>query len=331
VLRFTRLWDGKRPSACSHGPSGRDVARCIDVGVATVTTVDAAEDRLALAVLTRHQTRNGSSEPYFASRSSRGVSTFSVQSQQARLLARRQAGWAGSFAGRQRRGHFDAPVYADDLSIGWARNRGRSYSEPDVPPSGAVSRNPVRLGVREATRPAKTVPADFGHERLAAEPVQPHDVLRFQRDYSKAFVAIASSPGGMALRPGEVGALGLGKVTQGLLLHHLRAAGQPIAGCTCGRELARLFEIARRGCSTGSPVIVLIHREVPDKPGVGAAHLKSQVLRPSRVQAKAHGEELDGDHRQNGVMTNHTGSRTGQRGTMNESERIGRIRPGGVG
>jgi hypothetical protein len=30
-------------------------------------------------------------------------------------------------------------------------------------------------------------------------------------------------------------------------------------------------------------------------------------------------------------MTDHTGSHTGQRGTMNDSERIGRIRPWGVG
>jgi hypothetical protein len=310
VLRFTRLWDRKRPSACSHGPSDRDVARCIDVGVATVTTVDATEDRLALAVL------------------GADVTTF------------------GAGLRRVRRTNLlDAPrclvlQTCDEASPPGAENgptRGLGHAlDPQI-----LHANNVELTGQVGAGLLEPVLATVGlarHETRNGGP-EPLFASRSSRRSSmspKAFIAIAFSSCWMAMRPGEVVALSLGKVTQGLLLHHRGASGQPIAGYTCSGELARLFEVARRGCSTGSPAIVLLHREVPDKPGVGAAHLKSLVLRPSRVQAKAHGEKhgekLDRDHRRNGVMTDRSHrSRTGQRGTMNESERIGRIRPWGVG
>ena len=52
-MRFTLQRGNVRLSACVHGPSGRDVACCVDVGVCGVAAGVAPEHRLALTVLRR--------------------------------------------------------------------------------------------------------------------------------------------------------------------------------------------------------------------------------------------------------------------------------------
>ena len=71
---------------------------------------------------------------------------------------------------------------------------------------------------------------------------------------------------------------GLGEVPQRLLLHHLRARGQPRVVGAGGGKLSALLQVA--GCALASrvPVLVLLDCEIPDIPGVSTMSLHRHFL-----------------------------------------------------
>ena len=71
---------------------------------------------------------------------------------------------------------------------------------------------------------------------------------------------------------------GLGEVAQRLLLHHVRACGQPRVLRAGGGELSALLQVARSALAPRAPVSVLLDREVPNVPGVAAVVPQHRLL-----------------------------------------------------
>src|SRR5580704_2283398 len=80
------------------------------------------------------------------------------------------------------------------------------------------------------------------------------------------------------MRAAHVVCPGLGEVAQRLLLHYLRACGQPrVLRAGCG-ELPALLEVARSALAARAPVSLLLDREVPNVPGVAAVFPQHSLL-----------------------------------------------------
>src|SRR5450755_1815998 len=95
----------------------------------------------------------------------------------------------------------------------------------------------------------------------------------------------------------EVVRRGLGEVAQCLLLHHLGACGQPRILRAGGGQLAALLQVARSALVARAPVPVLLDREIPHEPGVGA-------MCPQRYLMGGRGEQTVPGH--TNTLTNTT-------------------------
>ena len=80
------------------------------------------------------------------------------------------------------------------------------------------------------------------------------------------------------MRAAEAVRQGPGEVTQGLLLHHLRAGGQPRVLRPHLGKLPALFQLARSALPARATVPVLLGREVPHEPGLGAMAPQHHLL-----------------------------------------------------
>ena len=70
----------------------------------------------------------------------------------------------------------------------------------------------------------------------------------------------------------------MGEVPQRLLLHHLRASGQPWVLHPGGSELSALLQVARGTLPAWVPVGVLLDGQIPYVPGVTAVLLQHRLL-----------------------------------------------------
>ena len=235
------------------------------------------------------QPGGGQLDPRPAVRAWFGSCQLALQPPQPSAFPQRQAGRAQQFAGRQGRRHRHAPIDADHLPVARRWNRPRDGGECDVPAPGPVSGYPVGLDARRhGPGPAEPHPARLRHPDLAdlaaqtphvpLPPAPPHD--------SEPLVPASLGPGRSAGRVARVEERGfrLGEVPQRLLLHCLRACGQPRVLGAGGGELPTLLHVARRAGPAGTPVRVLLNGEIPHVPGVRTMARQQPHLSGSRVQ-----------------------------------------------
>jgi hypothetical protein len=203
-----------------------------------------------------------------------GASELALQAPQPVPLLSGQARHAQQLAGRQSRGHCHAPVDPHRLAITRPGDRLGDRGEGDMPAASAITGHPVRPhALRHLAGPAEPHPPGFGDPNLTGFPAEsahvplapaPHD----PEPLIPVGLAPRRPPGRVARveeghhRPGEV--------TQGLLLHRLRARGQPRVLRPHGCELPALLQVARRSRPGRVPVRVLFHGQVPHVPGVAA-------------------------------------------------------------
>jgi hypothetical protein len=70
--------------------------------------------------------------------------------------------------------------------------------------------------------------------------------------------------------PSEKACHGLREVPQRLLLHHLGATAEPVMLGPGLRELPALLQVSRPAPPARPPVRLLLHRQIPHVPGIGA-------------------------------------------------------------
>jgi hypothetical protein len=214
-------------------------------------------------------------DPRAAVRFPHGAGELALQPPQPFPFPRGQARYMQQFSGRQGRGHHHPPVDSHHLTVTWCRHLIGNGGEGDVPASGPVHSHPVGFHAwRHWPGPAEPHPSGLRNPDVAdvtrraahvpLPPAPPHD--------PEPLIPTRLSPcrpPGRVLRV-EERSHRLGEVAQRLLLHSLRAFGQPGVLRAGSGELSALLQVARRALPTGVPVRVLLDGEVPHVPGVRA-------------------------------------------------------------
>jgi hypothetical protein len=73
-------------------------------------------------------------------------------------------------------------------------------------------------------------------------------------------------------------------ILDGLLLHGRRPPGEPGVVCTGLGELSAPFHKAGRVPPTGAVLVLLLHAQVPDEPGVSAVPEQDYFLITGRLE-----------------------------------------------
>jgi hypothetical protein len=211
---------------------------------------------------------------------------------------------------RQGERHRHAPVDPHHFACGRSGNRSGESGECHVPAPGPVTGHSIGLRVGHRARPAKPDPAEFRDQHLRPAAVEAPHVLRSRGDDPEALVHVALAPrrrgwcrwpllrrqAGEALAPlakrSKPGGVGGVEVTQRLLLHDHAAVGQPRERGAGLGKLAALLGVPRRP-TAWLPPRPLLHRQVPDIPGVRTMPQEQFLLRGCGVQpVAAHARNL---------------------------------------
>jgi len=211
-----------------------------------------------------------------------------LQQDDSPLALRGQPGHGQQFPSGQSCGRGDAPVYSHDFVIAGPRNGSGDGGERDVPAASSVEGDAVGLhSIGNGTRPSEPYPSNLGHSHDTNVAGQPTDALRPKSDNPEALMTPGLAPCWSPVSPSKEVLHRLREVPQGLLLHHVAARGQPCeVGASLG-QLAALCQVAGRGGTAGSPVLMLLDGEVPHEPGVCAVLPQEKLLLWSRREPVA--------------------------------------------
>src|SRR4029077_3420042 len=230
---------------------------------------------LAKVGLAAFQLRDGQLDPGPAGRAALSSCQLALEAADPALPGLIRPGRAEHLARGQRCADRYAPVDASHLAVSRRGDRFGDRGEGHMPASGPVQSHPVGLYAwRQLTGPAESHPPGLRYPHLThvagqaghlpllpALPDDPESLV-------PAGLAPTRSPGRVA-RVEEPGPR-VGEVPQRLLLDHLGPRGEPCMLGSCLGELAALRQVTRRAYAARAPVCVLLHRQVPDVPGVGA-------------------------------------------------------------
>ena len=197
-----------------------------------------------------------------------------------------QNGCMQQFARRQRRRNRNTTVDAHHTSIMRPRDRVGDVGERDMPAAGPITGYPVGLDPRwHCSRQPKPHPAHLGHPHPPKVAVESLDVMRFDRDLPKPFVHVGFAPRRATMRTGKEVLHGLREIPQRLLLHRLTPGAKPhVLGADLG-QLRGMLGIAGR-LAAGSPMLLLLHSQIPHKPRIPAVRQQALLLSRGGHQPK---------------------------------------------
>jgi hypothetical protein len=244
---------------------------------------------LAPVRLAGTQAGDGELHPGTVIRPTPGPGQLAFQAPQPPLLPRRQAGCEQQFTGRQGCGDGHAYVDPDDLAGARCRDRMRNGREGDMPASRPVHVHSVGLRLRwYRAGPAEPYPPGLRHPDLAGFPAEsPHVPLPPEPPHDpEPLVSPGLAPRRPSGRVARVEERGhrLSEVSQCLLLHRLRARGQPRILRPGLGELPALLQIPWGAVPARAPMRLLLNRQVPHIPGVRAVTPQHCLLGGRREQ-----------------------------------------------
>jgi hypothetical protein len=187
--------------------------------------------------------------------------------------------------GRQCRRHRHTAIDADDAAISRPRYRIGDVREGDMPPTGPIPGDAIRLHARgHGPAPSESDPPHLGHPYAPVSSVEHFNVLRFEPDLPETFMYKGLAPGWPTMGAAEKVPHGMGEVPQRLLLHRLRPSRQPVVfGADLG-QLRRLLVIPRSMPTRPPPL--LLDGQIPHKPGVTAMLQQHHLLSGCWQQSK---------------------------------------------
>jgi hypothetical protein len=214
------------------------------------------------------QLRNGPLRSRPPARSASRSGQTLLQSVQAFGFAGTKAGNAQQLSARQRGRDRHAAINADDASIIGTWDGFGDGSKTDVPAPRPIPSDSVRLHrARDVAGPPEPHPTDLRYPYLPVAAAEPFDVAPFEPDLPESFVGAGFTPRRAPVGAVEKVAHRLREVPQRLLLHGLRPGRQPVifgAGC---RQLSTLLVITRH-LAARLPMLLLLHGQIPHKPGM---------------------------------------------------------------
>jgi len=212
-----------------------------------------------------------------------------LQSAQPLRFTSTKARNAQQLAGGQRNRYRHAAINTDDAPISRSRDGFRDGGKSDVPtprpiPSDAVGLH--RLGY--SAGPAEPHPTNLGHPNPPVAAAQSLEVAQFESDLPKPFMLAGLTPPRATVGAAEEAAHRLREVPQRLLLHGLRPGRQPLVLGAGHSQLGTLLVVAGR-LAARLPVLLLLHGQIPHKPGVATVFGQCcRLLRAGKQPKPAH-------------------------------------------
>jgi hypothetical protein len=162
-----------------------------------------------------------------------------------------------------------AAINANDAAIIRSRDRCRGGSKSDVPTPSPIQPDSVRLhGARDVAGPPKPHPTDLRYPHLPVAAVQSLDVARFESDLAESFMLAGLTPRRATVGAVEKVAHRLREVPQRLQLHGLRPGGQPVVFGAGRSQLGTLLVVPGRVAARLPVLLLLLHGQIPHKPGM---------------------------------------------------------------
>jgi hypothetical protein len=200
---------------------------------------------------------------------------------------------AQQLPGGQRNRHRHAAINTDDAPISRSRDRFRDDGKSDVPTPGPIQVDSVGLHrVGYVAGPAEPHPTDLGHPYLPIPAAKPLEVARFDTDLPKSFMRASFTPRRASMGAVEKVPHRLREVPQRLLLHGLRPGCQPLVFGAGGGQLSTLLVVTRRSAAW-LPVLLLLHGQIPHKPGVATVFDQCcRLLKAGKQPKPAHSSNV---------------------------------------
>ena len=281
---YARLLDGATRRACHRphikGLDSNHVKPPCKVGAGLLHPV------LTPVPLAGSQFRNRPFRLLAAFGTTRGTGEPPLQYLQPLRLTRSKTGCMQQFAGRHRSRYDNTTVNADHAAIARAADRVWYVRECDMPAASPITDNPVRfdtLGHR--SRQPKPHPSDLRHPYPAEAAVQLLDVTCLHSDLSKTFVNTGFAPRRAAVCATEKVPHSLREISQRLLLHRLASGPKPRVVGAGLRQLRGLLNVVG-SLAPRLPVLLLLHRQIPDIPRIPAMRYQPLLLLRGWQQSK---------------------------------------------
>ncbi len=214
------------------------------------------------------QPRNGQLRSSSPVRSASRPGQPLLQSAQPLGFTSAKAGSVQQLPSRQRSRHCHAAINTDYAAITRSRNEFRDGSKSDMPTPRPIQGDAIGLhSAGDVAGPPEPHPSDLRYPHLPVAAAESLDVTLFEPDLPKSFMRAGLTPRRAPVCAIEKVAHRLREVAQRLLLHGLRPSGQPAVFGAGRSQLGTLLVIARR-LAAWLPVLVLLHGQIPHKPGV---------------------------------------------------------------
>ncbi len=194
-----------------------------------------------------------------------------------------------------------AAINTNDAAITGSRDRCRDGSKSDVPSRRSIQTDAVRLHrAGYGAGPPKPHPPHLGYPYLPIAAAQPVDVARFESDLPESFMGAGLTPRRATVGAVEKVAHRLGEVPQRSpasgrypqLLHGLRPGCQPAVFGAGRSQLGALLMVTGR-LAARLPVLLLLHGQIPHKPGMTTVFgQRCGLLRAGEQPKPAHSNNL---------------------------------------
>ncbi len=218
---------------------------------------------------TRFQSRDGQLRSSSPVRSPSRPSQTPLQSAQPLGFGSAQGRGMQQLPGGQRSRHRHTAINTNHAAIIGSRNGFRDGSKSDVPTPRPTQTDSVGLHrVGYVASPPEPHPTDLGHPHLPGAATQPLNVARFDTDLPESFISTGLTPRRATMGAVEKVPHRLRKVPQRLLLHGLRPGCQPVVFGAGRSQLSTLLVVARRLAAWLPVLLLLLHGQIPHKPGV---------------------------------------------------------------
>ncbi|MDT5355808.1 MAG: hypothetical protein QOJ56_4340 [Mycobacterium sp.] len=235
------------------------------------------------------QPRNGQLRSCAPMRSAARPGQTLLQSAQPLSFTSTKARNAQQVPGGQRNRHRHAAINTNNAPIIGSRHRLSDGSKSDVPTPRPIQIDSVGLHrVGDVAGPPEPHPTDLRYPYLPIAAAQPPNVAQLKTDLPESFIRAGLTP-----RRATVGAVKkvahrLREVPQRLLLYGLRPGCQPVAFGAGRRQLRTLLVVTGRSAAR-LPVLLLLHSQIPHKPGMATVlgHC-SRLLRAGKQAEPAH-------------------------------------------
>ena len=296
------LWVGSGPGAPAHLSNPQvldayDVESSREIGAGLLDPVPAA--------IASSSEQPGNRDCYSLAAVGAGAASSQplLQVPQPGLFGRRQSRAREKLSCGEGRRHADAAVDADDLSRAGRSNRFWDDSERQMPASGPITSDPVRLRVGYGAGQPELHPADLRNEYPRPLPIQLDDPGSLRADNAETLVLPSLTPRRATVRARVEVLDCLVEVSQRLLLHSLRSGAQPIERCPRFSELPCLLDVGRRRLFVAGPHRPLLQRQVPHRPRVSTLFQQRGLLLLRRIHPEpGHADDPIMCHRQSLIL-----------------------------